>query len=95
MKSKQNQTQKEQSNRERTSTQEKMVAELIAQQQSKVTLNVGGKFFDTSVSTLTKFPESMFSAMFSGRYTLKAEDVCGGLPGFPVLPPHSLTLYDI
>ena len=35
---------------------------------SIVDLNVGGHLYTTSLSTLTRFPESMLGAMFSGRY---------------------------
>lgn len=37
-------------------------------------LNVGGKKFTTSIETLTKDPDSMLAAMFSGRYKLIKED---------------------
>ena len=36
-----------------------------------VILNVGGHHFTTSVQTLTKDPDSMLAAMFSGRFELK------------------------
>ncbi|EFA75701.1 Kelch repeat-containing protein [Heterostelium album PN500] len=36
----------------------------------KVKLDVGGKHFSTTVSTLTKHPESMLAAMFSQRFEL-------------------------
>ena len=36
-----------------------------------VNLNVGGHHFTTSVQTLTKDPDSMLAAMFSGRFQLK------------------------
>ena len=36
-----------------------------------VNLNVGGRHFTTSVQTLTKDPDSMLAAMFSGRFELK------------------------
>ena len=35
-----------------------------------VTLNIGGQIFTTATATLTRFPDSMLGAMFSGRYTL-------------------------
>ena len=35
-----------------------------------IQLNVGGHKFDTKVHTMTRFPESMLGAMFSGRHTL-------------------------
>ncbi|ELR14880.1 K+ channel tetramerization subfamily protein [Acanthamoeba castellanii str. Neff] len=42
----------------------------------KVKLNVGGTYFQTSLTTLTQVP-SMFSAMFSGKYRMEAdEDGC-------------------
>lgn len=39
-----------------------------------VKLNVGGKLFDTSLSTLNKDPGSMLHAMFSGRFDTKARE---------------------
>ncbi|XP_033095483.1 uncharacterized protein LOC117100041 [Anneissia japonica] len=33
-----------------------------------VSLNVGGKYYMTSVSTLTTYPDSMIGSMFSGRF---------------------------
>ena len=38
---------------------------------STVELNVGGQRFTTSVQTLSKDPNSMLSAMFSGRFEMK------------------------
>ncbi|KAL9954735.1 hypothetical protein ACROYT_G042308 [Oculina patagonica] len=38
---------------------------------STVNLNVGGHLFKTSVQTLTKDPNSMLAAMFSGRFEMK------------------------
>lgn len=35
---------------------------------SSVKLNVGGTYFSTSVESLTKEPDTFFSAMFSGRW---------------------------
>ncbi|KAK9936885.1 hypothetical protein M0R45_013707 [Rubus argutus] len=41
---------------------------------SWVRLNVGGKFFCTTIDTMTvREPDSMLAAMFSGRYPLKQE----------------------
>jgi len=42
------------------------------EQNSQVKLNVGGKIFETSIATLTKFP-SMLQSMFSGRYENKLD----------------------
>ena len=39
-----------------------------------VTLNVGGTKYTTSLSSLTKYPDSMLGAMFSGRYTLPQQE---------------------
>ena len=41
---------------------------------STVKLNVGGKIYKTTLDTLRKDPDSMLSAMFSGRYELKADE---------------------
>jgi len=38
---------------------------------STVKLNVGGHHFTTSIQTLTKDPNSMLAAMFSGRFEMK------------------------
>src|SRR5436190_23379153 len=42
-----------------------------------VDLNVGGENFSTTVGTLTKYPESMLGAMFSGRFGLPKRDARG------------------
>ena len=39
-----------------------------------VTLNVGGTKYITSLSTLTKYPDSMLGAMFSGRHALPQQE---------------------
>ena len=41
---------------------------------STIKLNVGGQHFTTSVQTLTKDPNSMLAAMFSGRYDMKPSE---------------------
>ena len=41
---------------------------------SSVKLNVGGKIYKTTLSTLRKDPNSMLSAMFSGRHELKQDE---------------------
>ena len=38
---------------------------------STAKLNVGGHFFTTSIQTLTKDPNSMLAAMFSGKFEMK------------------------
>ena len=39
-----------------------------------VTLNVGGSKYTTTLSTLTKYPDSMLGAMFSGRHALVQQE---------------------
>ena len=39
-----------------------------------VTLNVGGSKYTTALSTLTKYPDSMLGAMFSGRHALVQQE---------------------
>jgi hypothetical protein len=39
-----------------------------------VTLNVGGTKYITSLSTLTKYPDSMLGVMFSGRHALPQQE---------------------
>ena len=41
---------------------------------STVKLNVGGQHFTTSLQTLTKDPNSMLAAMFSGRFDMKPSE---------------------
>ena len=41
---------------------------------STVKLNVGGHHFTTSVQTLTKDPNSMLAAMFSGKFDMKPSE---------------------
>ena len=41
---------------------------------STVKLNVGGHYFTTSVHTLTKDPNSMLAAMFSGKFEMKPSE---------------------
>lgn len=44
---------------------------------STVKLNVGGKMYKTTLSTLRRDPDSMLCAMFSGRHELKADEEDG------------------
>ena len=41
---------------------------------STVKLNVGGHLFTTSVQTLTKDPNSMLAALFSGKFEMKPSE---------------------
>jgi hypothetical protein len=38
---------------------------------SEIDLNIGGQHFTTTLTTLTRFPDTMIGAMFSGRHDLK------------------------
>ena len=40
----------------------------------RVKLNVGGSKFETTLSTLTRYPDSMLGAMFSGRHEVPPDD---------------------
>ena len=42
-------------------------------QENKIKLDIGGQQFTTSMLTLTKDPNSMLAAMFSGRHRLRQE----------------------
>ena len=42
----------------------------------KIKLDVGGHSFTTTLTTLTRFPDTMLGAMFSGRHAL-VKDECG------------------
>ena len=44
---------------------------------STIKLNVGGKIYKTTLDTLRKDPDSMLSAMFSGRHELKPDEEDG------------------
>lgn len=44
---------------------------------STIVLNIGGKIYKTTLDTLRKDPDSMLSAMFSGRFELKADKADG------------------
>jgi len=39
-----------------------------------IRFNVGGKSYSTSLSTITKYPDNMLGAMFSGRFNVPQED---------------------
>ena len=44
---------------------------------STIKLNVGGKIYKTTLDTLQKDPDSMLSAMFSGRHELRKDEEDG------------------
>ncbi|KAK0044526.1 hypothetical protein Bpfe_026026 [Biomphalaria pfeifferi] len=51
----------------------KRMSDLCKVQENRIKLDIGGNLFTTSLLTLTKDPNSMFAAMFSGRHDLKTE----------------------
>ena len=53
---------------------EAVVEENRAQFKQRVKLNVGGTKFETTLSTLTRCPDSMLGAMFSGRHEVPVDD---------------------
>ena len=46
----------------------------LSQFRQRVKLNVGGSKFETTLSTLTRYPESMLGAMFSGRHEVTPDE---------------------
>ncbi|XP_059159373.1 uncharacterized protein LOC131943333 [Physella acuta] len=68
-------TQQEELQAEKEQFQEelKRMSDLREVQESRIKLDIGGNQFTTSLLTLTKDPNSMLAAMFSGRHELKTE----------------------
>ncbi|KAH9514934.1 hypothetical protein Btru_021428 [Bulinus truncatus] len=60
---------------EKTRFQEEIqrMSHLQKVQETRIKLDIGGHLFTTSLLTLTKDPNSMFAAMFSGRHEIKTE----------------------
>ena len=54
--------------------QKKRVNEMHKIQDTKIQLDVGGKFFTTSITTLTRESDSMLASMFSGRFPIKKDE---------------------
>ena len=54
--------------------EEVFLEQLLKRCRRKIKLNVGGRCFVTSLTTLTAEPDSMLAAMFSGRHKLELED---------------------
>ena len=50
------------------------VEENLSQFKQRVKLNVGGKKFETTLTTLTTYPDSMLGAMFSGRHEVPPDE---------------------
>ena len=51
-----------------------LMSEMNKIQDSCIKLNIGGHIYTTSTLTLTKDPQSMLAAMFSGRHSVKKEE---------------------
>eukprot|EP01083_Nonionella_stella_P193378 714272_1 len=47
---------------------------IFLSQRNKISLNVGGSIFVTTLHTLQKYPDTMFAGMFSGRFNLDEGD---------------------
>ena len=54
----------------------------------RVKLNVGGSRFETTLSTLTRHPDSMLAVMFSGRHEVPQDDDGYVLPRWRALPHY-------
>lgn len=54
--------------------EKKMMKEVKRFQRERIKLNIGGHKFETSLTTLTKHPSSMFAAMFSGRHRMEPDE---------------------
>eukprot|EP01090_Pellita_catalonica_P021432 TRINITY_DN8015_c0_g2_i1.p1 TRINITY_DN8015_c0_g2~~TRINITY_DN8015_c0_g2_i1.p1 ORF type:complete len:310 (-),score=36.72 TRINITY_DN8015_c0_g2_i1:37-966(-) len=54
--------------------EKKLMSKVQSFQKTRVRLNIGGIKFETSMSTLTKDPGSMFAAMFSGRHKIQPDE---------------------
>ena len=50
------------------------VEENLSQFKQRVKLNVGGSKFETTLTTLTTYPDSMLGAMFSGRHEVPPDE---------------------
>ena len=69
-------TQQESVQRERAELQsmKATVEENLAQFKRRVKLNVGGSKFETTLTTLTRYPDSMLGSMFSGRHEVPPDE---------------------
>ena len=51
-----------------------LMSEVNKIQDARIKLDIGGHIYATSILTLTKDPQSMLAAMFSGRHSVKKEE---------------------
>mgnify|MGYP001319929566 CR=1 FL=1 len=63
-----------QQERQQLETMKAAVDGNIEQFKQRVKLNVGGSKFETTLSTLTRHPDSMLAVMFSGRHEVPRDD---------------------
>ena len=63
-----------QQERQQLETMKAAVDGNIEQFKQRVKLNVGGSKFETTLSTLTRHPDSMLAVMFSGRHEVPQDD---------------------
>ena len=63
-----------QQGRQQLETMKAAVDGNIQQFKQRVKLNVGGSKFETTLSTLTRHPDSMLAVMFSGRHEVPQDD---------------------
>ena len=63
-----------QQERQQLETMKAAVDGNIEQFKQRVKLNVGDSKFETTLSTLTRHPDSMLGAMFSGRHDVPLDD---------------------
>jgi len=63
-----------QQERQQLETMKAAVDGNIEQFKRRVKLNVGGSKFETTLSTLTRHPDSMLAVMFSGRHEVPQDD---------------------
>ena len=78
LEAKQEQLQKEkdqlQKEKDQLQKEIQLMSEVNKIQDSCIKLNIGGHLYTTSTLTLTKDPQSMLAAMFSGRHSVKKEE---------------------
>ena len=51
-----------------------VIFDMNSMAETRIKLDIGGHIYATSVSTLTKDPQSMLAAMISGRHSIKKQE---------------------
>jgi hypothetical protein len=54
--------------------EKKDIARTYHFENNEIKLDIGGQYFTTTLTTLTRFPDTMIGAMFSGRHELKKNE---------------------